>query len=523
MTNSCFVPRVTYSNVHEDFTEVHRILDSTIGRFGDKLGCDHANIISGKEDRDGKSYRISSPIDGSIDLGTYVDASQAAVGRAVEVARAAQPAWAKAPWEKRVSIVRRVASILEARKYELAVANLIEVGKSRMEAMGEVEEAADLARFFCNEMEANHGYSRALGRAWLNERTLSILKPYGVFGIVAPYNFPVALSVKMLAPALVSGNSVVYKPSPGAGLTGSMVFNAFIEGGVPHGVINLICGEESGPFLSDADVDGIVFTGSHDAGMSIFRKFANGPYMRPVLAEMGGKNPVYVTKSADLDVAAEGVARSAFGLQGQKCSAVEVAYVDTSVYDSFVEKLLAFTKGLKIGDPRDPDVFVGPVISGDAVATFESAVESAEKDGKILFGGQRLSGKGYASDYYVEPTIVADLPADHRLYQDELFLPFLALARYDILEQALTRGNSVKYGLTAGAYAEGTDLDMFLDGAEAGVLYANRASGATTGAWPGFQTFAGWKGSGLSGVGGFGPNDLQQFMREQSHTVMESE
>jgi 1-pyrroline-5-carboxylate dehydrogenase len=517
------LPRVTYSNVREDFSGVHRHIDKVMPGFEARLGKDTPNVIAGEENRDGVAYNVQAPFDSAIRLGTFYDASMAAISAAVAAARNAQTTWGRRPWQERISILRRVAAVLEARKFDLGIANLIEVGKSRFEAMGEVEEAIDLVRHFCADFETNQGFERSLARAASNERTVTVLKPYGVFAVIAPFNFPVALSLKMIVPAIVSGNCVVYKPSEGAGLTASMLMEALKAGGLPPGVVNMVCGEKAGPLLANANgIDAIAFTGSHDVGMSLFRKFALGPYMRPVLAEMGGKNPTYVTASADLDKAAEGVARSAFGLQGQKCSSCEVGYVDRLVYPAFVERLLSYTANLVIGDPRHKDTFVGPIISAEAYAKFERTVIEAREVGKILHGGRRLSGGLFDRGFYVEPTIVAELPRNHRLLTEELFLPFISLVIYDELPAAITEGNAVKYGLTAGAYAEDADdLDLFLSRAEAGVLYANRASGATTGAWPGFQTFAGWKGSGISGKGGFGPYDLPQFMREQSHTIMD--
>lgn len=517
------LPRVTYSNVHEDFSGVHDHLDQVISSFAVPGNTLIPNVIDGKPDDDGKKYEVVSPISPTLKLGTYVDASAAAVERAVLAARRAQPAWARKPWEVRVAFVRRIADLLDARKYEFGVANMIQVGKTRLEAMGEVEEAVDMIRHFCADFEGNQGFVRQLARAVPRERTLSVLRPYGVFGVIAPYNFPVALSFKMVVPAILSGNAIVYKPSEDAGLTANLLMEVVAEAGVPAGVVNMVCGESAGKLLADAAIDGIAFTGSHDVGMSLFRKLATGPYARPVLAEMGGKNPVYVTASADLDVAAEGVARSAFGLQGQKCSAAEVAYVDAKIYDAFVAKLLDYVGKLKIGDPRRKEIFMGPIVNREAFDKFEKAVAEAKKEGKVLFGGNRLTGGEFEGGFYVAPTIVADLPESSKLHREELFLPFIALRRYKTLDDAITQGNAVAYGLTAGAYAKGNDLALFLDRAEAGVLYANRRSGATTGAWPGYQTFPGWKGSGISGKGGFGPYDLPQFMREQSHTVMEDE
>jgi 1-pyrroline-5-carboxylate dehydrogenase len=242
--------------------------------------------------------------------------------------------------------------------------------------------------------------------------------------------------------------------------------------------------------------------------------------MRPVLAEMGGKNPAFVTASADLATAASGVARSAFGLSGQKCSAASKVYVARAARDAFVDALATATGKLVIGDPRRQDVFMGPVIDERALDRFMSASQGAADNGEILFGGHRLRGDLFDCGPYVQPTIVAGLDADHRLNRDELFLPFISVLEFDDLDTAIADANRSAFGLTAGIYTrEQADLDRFLTTIEAGVLYANRASGATTGAWPEYQTFCGWKGSGTSGKGGLGSWYVPQFMREQSHTL----
>lgn len=192
------------------------------------------------------------------------------------------------------------------------------------------------------------------------------------------------------------------------------------------------------------------------------------------------------------------------------------------VRSQFLEHLLDLTAKVRVGDPRATDIYMGPVIDGRAVDRFESAVAAASSEGGVLFGGTRPRGGVFDRGPYVAPTIVAGLPRDHWINRDELFLPLLSVLAFDDLAEAIADGNRVAYGLTAGIYStDERELNTFFDHAEAGVLYANRASGATTGAWPGIQTFAGWKGSGgASGKGGLGPYYLQQFMREQSHTIM---
>jgi 1-pyrroline-5-carboxylate dehydrogenase len=232
---------------------------------------------------------------------------------------------------------------------------------------------------------------------------------------------------------------------------------------------------------------------------------------------MGGKNPAIVTASADLGKAAEGVARAAFGLSGQKCSACSRAIVVSEVHDEFVERLAAFTRTLAVGDALDPKTFLGPVINARSVERYEEAVAEARRDGRVIAGGGRPDLPGH----FVEPTVVASLPPGHRLAREELFLPFVAVTAAASLEEAIQEANAVDYGLTAGIFTEDdAERDRFLEAIEAGVVYVNRRAGATTGAWPGAQSFCGWKSSGSTGKGGLGPHYVAQFMREQSRTIV---
>jgi 1-pyrroline-5-carboxylate dehydrogenase len=224
--------------------------------------------------------------------------------------------------------------------------------------------------------------------------------------------------------------------------------------------------------------------------------------------------------SADLDAAAEGVMRSAFGLQNQKCSATSRVYVQREVAEPFVERLLDRTRQIAIGDPTERDVWFGPVINERAVARYESVVARARSEGTILLGGERLRSRVFDKGHFVAPT-VARLPLASELHRDELFVPFLSVAEVDSLDQAIAEANRVDYGLTAGIFSKDPDeVERFFDEVEAGVCYANKRTGATTGAWPGAQPFCGWKGSGSTGKGGCGPWYVQQFMREQSRTVI---
>ena len=232
---------------------------------------------------------------------------------------------------------------------------------------------------------------------------------------------------------------------------------------------------------------------------------------------MGGKNAAVVGASADLEAAAEGIAKAAFGFSGQKCSACARAIVVDEVHDELVERLAELARTTIVGDPADPEAATGPVVNEQAVARFESSVEAARRDGGVAAGGSRGDDVGW----FVAPTVVSGLPLGHRLTRDELFLPFVTVVRVPDFDAALTEANAVPYGLTAGVFSrDDEELDRFLDEIEAGVVYVNRRAGATTGAWPGIQSFCGWKSSGLTGKGGLGPYYVQQFAREQSRTIV---
>jgi 1-pyrroline-5-carboxylate dehydrogenase len=521
------LPRVTYSNVATDFTPVHDLLDRLIPEVKARLlGRERPNLIGGASDTEGQRYAACSPIDRDVELGSFIAARGPAINRAVCAATTAFADWSRRPWQERVAVLRRAADLLDRQKYELGIACLIEVGKSRLEAVGEADEAVDLARYYCDEMERNEGFRRPLRRAVPAEETEDLLRPLGPFAVIAPFNFPLALSVNMISAALVAGNTVVYKPSQAAGLTGSLLVETLRQAGLPDGVLNLVCGDAgTGRHLaSHPGIAGVAFTGSHAVGMEIFRSLARGPYARALVVEMGGKNPAYVTAHADLEAASSGVMRSAFGLQGQKCSACSKVYVHEAVHDAFLEALLAKTAAIRAGNPEERDVFVGPVIDERAMERFERAGDHARQHGRIAAGGERLRGGPFDKGFYAAPTVVLGLPADHWLNQDELFLPFLSVQKFRSLEDAIADGKRVAYGLTAGIYTrDEAELERFLSDAEAVVLYANRPSGATTGAWPGIQSFCGWKGSGVSGKGGLGPYYLPQFMREQSRTVLRAQ
>jgi len=515
--------KITYTSTNVDLDGFHRSFDDAVARVRSAAGKHYPLYINGRAVSSSAERLVdTSPIDSAFVLGTFDTARAAEVDAAVVAARAAQQGWAARPWTERVAVMRRAAGIIRERKFELAAVMALEVGKNRLESMGDAEESADLIDYYAQQLEDAAGFRRTMAALTPIETNTDVLRPFGVFACIAPFNFPLALSAGMSSAALVAGNAVVYKPAEDTPWTGHKLYEVYRDAGVPAGVFNLLHGR--GAIMGDSlwrhpGVDGVVFTGSKPVGMRIYHEFS-AQYPKPCLLEMGGKNATIVMPSADLDAAAEGVMRSAFGLQNQKCSATSRVYVHESVSAQFLELLLAKTAGIVIGDPSVRDIYLGPVINAKSVERYERAVAQARTEGTVYCGGRRLTEGALARGFYVAPT-VATLPLESSLFREELFVPFLAVAPVRSLDEALAETNKVEFGLTAGIFsAEANEVERFFDEVEAGVCYANKRSGATTGAWPGAQAFCGWKGSGSTGKGGCGPFYVQQFVREQSRTVI---
>lgn len=517
--------KITYTSANVDWELFHRQFDDALARVRAQLGRDYPLYIAGEAVASTAAPIVdTSPIDTSIVLGNFATAMAAHVDRAVGAARAVQPAWAHRGWRERVGILRQAAALIRDRKFDLAAVMSLEVGKSRLESMGDAEESADLIDYYCRQMEDAGGFVRQMAKVTPVERNTDVLRPYGVFACIAPFNFPLALSTGMSSAALVAGNTVVYKPAEDAPWTGLELYKVYRDAGVPAGVFNYLSGHgsDAGEALwRHPGIGGVVFTGSKEVGMRIYRGQST-QWIKPCLLELGGKNAAIVLDSADLEAAAEGVSRSAFGLQNQKCSATSRVYVHQKVMSSFLESLMERTRSLKIGDPTERDVSFGPVINRHAAARFDRVVAQAREEGEILLGGGRLAGARFDRGHFVAPTI-ARLPLASALFREELFVPFLAVGEVSGLDQAIAETNSADYGLTAGIFSKrAEEIERFFDEVEAGVCYVNKRTGATTGAWPGAQPFTGWKGSGSTGKGGCGPYYVAQFMREQSRTVIDA-
>jgi len=525
MTSLAPRPKITYATLRNDNEELHALYDAGIAKVRARLGGHHQNWIGGAG-RDGQgSFELRSPIDREIVVGTFARGTRQDVRDAVSAARAAQPAWRATPWRDRLAILRRAADLISERQMEYGALMAIEVGKSRLEALGEVEESADLIRYYADVYERNDGYVQPMDNLGdPTVRTRSILRPFGVFAVISPFNFPMALAAGPSGAALMAGNTVVFKPATASAMSGVLLAEAYRDAGLPGGVFNLVMGpgESVGQEIQEnPGIDGVVFTGSYEVGMALFRTFSKR-WPKPCIVEMGGKNPAIVTAKADLEEAADGIMRSAFGFGGQKCSANSSVYVERPVHDELVKLLVQKTGEITIGDPLVRTNWLGPIIDERAVERYLAAVADARRDGRILVGGERLSDGDLARGTFVTPAVVGHLPPGHRLFKDELFVPFTAVHAVDSLDEALRLANDSTYGLTAGVYSEDpSEVDRFLDEIEAGVLYVNRRAGATTGAWPGVQSFGGWKGSGSTGKAGLSLYYPAQFLREQSHTIVD--
>ena len=520
MTTSPPRMKITYATLSADNEELQSSFDAALERARANLGQMYPMLIGAEERLTDETFEDRSPIDTELIVARFPVGTRKDVQDAIDAARTAYPAWRNTPWRDRLTILRRAADLISERQFDYAALMTLEVGKNRLESLGDVEETADLLRYYGDEFEKADGFVKPLGSLSPIESTRSILRPYGVFGVISPFNFPMALAGGPAGGAMIAGNTVVLKPSSDAPLSAWKFAEALRDAGLPPGVFNLVTGpgETVGAELQEnPGIDGMVFTGSYEVGMKLYRSFTKD-YPRPIITEMGGKNPAIVMRSADLDEAAEGVMRSAFGFDGQKCSANSRVYVERSVAREFVDKLVEKTREIAVGDPTQRENWMGPVINQRALDTFTKATKDARSDGgRIEIGGESDTERGF----YPTPTVVTGLPLEHRLFRDELFVPFLVIGEVDSLDQALQESNASAYGLTAGIFShDDAEVKQFLDTIQAGVVYVNRRAGATTGAWPGIQSFGGWKGSGSSGKSGLGPYYVQQFLREQSQTVI---
>ena len=518
--------KLTYATMFNPPEELHTRFEEALSRVRANLGKEHAMIIGGQERYAAEKFEDHAPHDTTLLLGIFQKGNAKDAQDAMAAARKAAPGWSHTPWQERIALVRKAAEIMDQRIFEMSAVVSLEVGKNRMEGLGDVAETADLFRYACDSMERNNGFVVEMGRdplAGYEARNVSVLRPYGVWLVISPFNFPAALTGGPAGAALVAGNTIVLKPATDTPWTARLIAECLRDAGIPDGVFNFVTGPGStlGQALIDSpEVDGVTFTGSFDVGMKIYRDFGSGKWVRPAILELGGKNPAIVSRHANLDDAATGIIRSAFGLQGQKCSACSRVFIEEPVYDELVERLVALTNNLKVGDPTLRSTNMGPVVNKGSYRDYTDFAEDLNQNAKVLTGGKVLSEGEYGRGYFCAPTLAVDLPESHALWQREMFVPITTIAKVKNLDEAMQRANNVAYGLTAGFYGAPEETDWFFDNIQVGVSYANRPQGATTGAWPGFQPFGGWKGSGASGKNAGGHYYVPLYMHEQIRTLI---
>ena len=434
MTEGQLTQKITYATLSSPSEELHTAFEAALERQRGLLDQEHPMFIGGQEVRADRQFEVRSPNDTRMLIGRFQRGTEDHARMAIEAAQNASQRWARMDWHERVRIVRGATDLISGRAHDLAARLTFEVGKTRMEALGDIEEASDFLRYYCDHMERAEGFAVRMSGLSAGENATDVMRPYGVWLVISPFNFPMALALGPVGAALVAGNTVVLKPSSDAPWLGIEIARILAEAGVPDGVMNVVTGSggEVGQALADnPTVGGMTFTGSYEAGMALYRGFSQR-YPRPCIVEMGGKNPAIVTRNADLDKAAEGIARSAFGFSGQKCSACSRVYVERTVRDDLIERLRERTEKLVVGDPSRRDTFTGPVIHQSKVEDFRRAIDLSLSDGRIITGGAVLTEGDLAHGHYVQPTVVDGLGHEHELMRQEQFMPFVGLVEGEL-------------------------------------------------------------------------------------------
>jgi 1-pyrroline-5-carboxylate dehydrogenase len=507
--------------------ELHERFASAMERMRARLGVQHRLYLAGEDRKADRYFVKTNPANTTQVLGEFPAANPADADAAMRAAASAWPGWRRTPIAERGRLLRRVAQLIEDRVYDIAAALTLEVGKNRMEALGEAQECADFFTLYSEDFERHGGFNRPLPDDPLISHVShnrSVLKSYGPWVVIAPFNFPLALAGGPSAAALITGNTVVVKGASATPWADRLLADCVRDAGLPSGVFNYLSGPGTvtgATLIAHPLTAGVTFTGSHNVGMHIVQTMQAPPFPRPCIAEMGGKNACIVTAAADLERAATGIVRSAYGMSGQKCSALSRMYVHERIADTLLDKLLEKIGAISIGDPAQREHWMGPVTTQNAYENYARYSDELRAGGSRIFsGGEQLREGTLGGGFFVRPTL-AEAPLEHRLWDEEMFLPILMMHRVSTNEAAMELANRSPLGLTAGFYGSVDEIAWFNEHIEAGVTYANRPQGATTGAWPGYQAFGGWKGSGSTGkaIGSF--YYLPLYMREQSQTIVE--
>lgn len=482
--------------------ETRTALENALAGVRSRLGREYDIIIAGERIRCERKFRSYNPSCKQEVVGVFQKATPDEVERALKSAWKAFETWSRTDSEKRVELVLRVADAMRRRKLELAAWMVLEVGKAWPEADADVAEAIDFCEFYAREM-LRLASPQPLVKIPGEENALRYL-PLGVGAVIPPWNFPLAILTGMTVGSVVAGNTVILKPSSESPTIAAQFMRVVEEAGLPAGVVNLLTGSGSeigDPLVGDPRTRFIAFTGSKEVGLHINELAARHQpgqiWIKRVVAEMGGKDAIVVDGEADLDEAAAGVVVSAFGYQGQKCSACSRAIVVNAVYERFLEKLSAKVSGLlRSGNVEDPEVNFGPVVSERAYRSILQYVEIGRKEGRPLRGGTGSDGTGY----FIEPTVIADVPSRARIAQEEIFGPVLAVIRASDFDDALRIANDTEYGLTGAVYSRNErKLKKAEEEFHVGNLYLNRKC---TGALVGVHPFGGFNMSGTDSKAG---------------------
>ena len=472
----------------------------------------YQNYINGKwvDAKSGKTFENRNPANWDEVVGVFPYSDKPDVDEAVKAARAAFDAWRLTPAPKRGDIMRKAGDILTARKEEIAHLMTREMGKVLLETRGDVQEGIDTAYYAATE--GRRLFGNTVPSELPNKFNMSIRVPIGVAGIITPWNFPLAIPTWKIFPALVCGNTIVFKPAPDTPATGHLFVEILLEAGVPPGVINLVHGdaEAGSAMVEHPDVDLISFTGSSEVGKKI--SALGSKTLKRVSLEMGGKNALIVMDDANLDLALEGVLWGAFGTTGQRCTATSRLIVHENVYDKFLSMVLDKTAKLRLGDGLQEKVDVGPCINKAQQSKAEEYVHIGVKEGAtVIAGGKRANGNGLSKGWFFEPTILANVTPAMRVAQEEIFGPVLSLIKVKSLEEAIDIANNTKYGLSSSLYTQ--DLNAAFQAIrdiKAGITYINAptigaeahmpfggvketGNGHREGGWTVYDFFSEWK------------------------------
>jgi len=481
--------------------EHRRKMQEALEEVRKELGREYDLVIGGEQVKTQDKLCDYNPSYKDQVVGIFSKADAALAERAVRVADETFKTWSRTPVEERANLLFRTGKILRERKFYYAAWMVYEVGKTWPEADADVAEAIDFTEFYSREM-LRLGGPQPLTPVPGEKNYLRYI-PLGVGAVIPPWNFPMAILAGMTLASIVAGNTVVLKPSSDSPAIARKVFEALEEAGMPPGVVNYLpCpgGTVGDVLVGHPRTRYIAFTGSKEVGLRINQlaaKTAPGQiWIKRVIAEMGGKDAIVVDSDTDLDAAAEGVTSSAFGYQGQKCSACSRAIVAESVYEPFLEKLKRRVEQIKVGPAEVPDHFMGPVINASAKKSILEYIAIGKQEGRLLTGGGEVSGLGH----FIQPTVFADIPPKGRLAQEEIFGPVLAVIKARDFDEALEVANNTEYGLTGAVYTrDRKKLEKAAEEFFAGNLYLNRKC---TGALVGGHPFGGFNMSGTDSKAG---------------------